>query len=130
MAGENTGGTMPTLSEEVAAKKKAQTQDPPRNAERDAEIDAFIKENPKLYERLNGYSKEYLIRQKILSVMESRNYREARNQEVLEWVEQNPEIKARIAARVKHVPEENRQSAFLNVAKKEAQAEGMRAPRP
>ena len=123
---------MPTLSEEVAAKKKAQTQtqDPPRNAERDAEIDAFIKENPKLYERLNGYSKEYLIWQKILSVMESRNYREARNQEVLESVEQNPEIKARVAARVKHVPEDNRQSAFLNVAKKEALQQGMRAPRP
>lgn len=123
---------MPTLSEEVAAKKKAQsqTQDPPRNAELDAKIDAFIKENRELYEKINGYSKEYLVRQKMLSLMEARSYRQARNQEILEWVEQNPEIKARVAERVKHVPEERRQGAFLNVAKKEAQQQGMRGPRP
>ena len=121
---------MPTLSEEVAAKKKAVSQDPPRNAELDAKIDAFIKENRELYERINGYSKEYLVRQKMLALMESRSYRNARNQEVLEWVEQNPEIKARVAERVRHVPEDRRQGAFLNVAKKEAQREGIRPPRP
>lgn len=123
---------MPTLSEEVAAKKKAQsqTQDPPRNAELDAKIDAFIKENRELYEKINGYSKEYLVRQKMLSLMEARSYRQARNQEILEWVEQNPDVKARVAERVRHVPEERRQGAFLNVAKKEAQQQGMRPPRP
>lgn len=123
---------MPTLSEEVAAKKKvqSQTQDPPRNAKLDAKIDAFIKENRELFEKINGYSKEYLVRQKMLSLMEARSYRQARNQEILEWVEQNPEVKARVAERVKHVPEERRQGAFLNVAKKEAQQQGMRGPRP
>jgi len=123
---------MPSLSEEVAAKRKApsQTQDPPRNAELDAKIDAFIKENRELYEKINGYSKEYLVRQKMLSLMEARSYRYARNQEVLEWVEQNPDVKARVAERVKHVPEERRQSAFINVAKREAQQHGMRGPRP
>jgi hypothetical protein len=123
---------MPTLSEEVAAKKKAltQTQDPPRNAELDAKIDAFIKENRELYEKINGYSKEYLVRQKMLSLMEARSYRQARNQELIEWVEQNPDVKARVAERVKHVPEERRQGAFLNVDNKEAQQQGMRGPRP
>jgi hypothetical protein len=123
---------MPTLSEEVAAKRKApsQTQDPPRNAELDAKIDAFIKENRELYEKINGYSKEYLVRQKMLSLMEARGYREARNREILEWVEQNPDIKARVAERVRHVPENQRERATINAAKAEAQRHGMRGPRP
>lgn len=122
---------MPTLREELAEKKKALVkQDPPRNAERDAEIDAFIKENPSLYEKINGYSKEYLVRQKILGIMETRKRENARDQEIREWVEQNPEIKQRVEERVKNVPEENRQRAFVNVAKTELVKQGMRGPRP
>lgn len=120
-----------TLREEIAEKKKALKQaDPPRNAERDAEIDTFIKENPKLYEKINGYSKEYLVRQKILGIMETRKRENARDQEIREWVEQNPEIKSRVEERIRNVPEENRQRAFLNVAKTEVMKQGMRAPRP
>ncbi|MDP3073760.1 MAG: hypothetical protein Q8N18_25980 [Opitutaceae bacterium] len=122
---------MPTLREEIAEKKKALvSQDPPRNAERDAEIDAFIKENPKLHEKINAYSKEYLVRQKILGIMETRKRDNARDQEIREWVEQNPEIKQRVEERVKNVPDENRQRAFLNVAKTELMKQGMRTPRP
>jgi len=123
---------MPTLSEEVAARKKAVTpaQDPQRTPEMDAKIDAFIKENPELFNQINGHSKEYLVRQRMVGMMESRDYRKARNEEVLEWVEQNPDIKTRVASRVRHVPEDKRQRAFLNAAKDELQREGMRPPRP
>lgn len=123
---------MPSLSEEVAAKKKAQsqTQDPPRNSQTDAEIDAFIKENPKTFERVNSYSKEYLVRQKMLAIKNAHERRNGRDQEIREWVKNTPEIEQRVAERVKHVPEQNRERAFLNVARKEAERAGMRAPRP
>jgi hypothetical protein len=117
------------LSEEVA-NKKAQKQtngNPPRNAETDAAIDKFIAENKELYERINGYSKEYLVRQKMLSIMNSREYRASRNQEILEWAEQNPKVHERILARTRHVPEEYRERAQVNVAKAEARRLGMRA---
>lgn len=122
---------MPSLSEEVAAKKKAQQlQDPPRNSQVDAEIDAFIKANPKTYERVNSYSKEYLVRQKMLAIKNAHERRNARNEEIREWVENTPDIKERVAARVKNVPEQSRERAFINVARKEAEQAGMRAPRP
>jgi hypothetical protein len=127
MAGETIGGIMP-LSEEVAA-KKAQTQakgGPQRNAETDAAIDKFISENKELFEKINGYSKEYLVRQKMLSIMNSRAYRAERNQEILEWAEQNPKVQARIEQRTKNVPEEFRERAMVNIAKAEARKMGMR----
>jgi len=117
------------LSEEVTA-KKAQMQtkgDPPRVAETDAEIDKFIAENKDLHAKINGYSKEYLVRQKMLSIMNSRAYRAERNQEILEWAAQNPKVQAKIEQRTRNVPEEFRERAQVNVAKAEARRLGMRA---
>ncbi len=46
-------------------------------------------------------------------------YTNGRDQEIMAWVEE----------RIKNVPAENRQRAFVNAAKTEAMKEGMRAPR-
>lgn len=107
------------LKEQVAA-KKAQEPTIRTNPEIDAKIDAFIKENPKLLEYYQELPKEQLIRKLILGKMQRAGYANQRNEEIIAWVEEHPDIKAKIEARVKNVPEANRPRAFLTAAKTEA----------
>ena len=107
------------LKQQVAD-KKAQEPTIRTNPEIDAKIDEFIKENPKLLEYYQALPKEQLIRKLILGKMHRAGYANQRNQEIIAWVEENPEIKAKIEARVKNVPEANRQRAFITAAKSEA----------
>lgn len=119
---------MPSLKQQVAD-KKAQESTLRRNPEIDAKLDQFIRENPKLLASYQALSKDDLIRKLMLKKMNQHQFREGRNAEVLEWVEGNPDIKAKIEAQVRNVPEANRQRAFVNAAKIEAQNQAMRAPR-
>lgn len=105
---------------QAVADKKAQEPTIRTNPEIDAKIDEFIKENPKLLEYYQALPKEQLIRKLILGKMQRAGYANQRNQEIIAWVEENPEIKAKIEARVKNVPEANRQRAFITAAKSEA----------
>lgn len=107
------------LKQQVAD-KKAQEPTIRTNPEIDAKIDEFIKGNPKLLEYYQALPKEQLIRKLILGKMQRAGYANQRNQEIIAWVEENPEIKAKIEARVKNVPEANRQRAFITAAKSEA----------
>ena len=107
------------LKQQVAD-RKAQEPTIRTNPEIDAKIDEFIKENPKLLAYYQELPKEVLIRKLILGKMQRAGYANQRNQEIIAWVEENPEIKAKIEARVKNVPEANRQRAFITAAKSEA----------
>jgi hypothetical protein len=109
-----------TLREEVAD-KKAQEPTLRRNPEIDAKLDRFIAENPKLVEYYNGLSKDELVRKLMLGKMDRAEYRQGRNSEIKAWVEEHPEIKTRIEERIRNVPEANRERAFINAAKREAQ---------
>jgi len=122
---------MPRLSEQVA-EKKAQEPTLRRNPEIDAKLDRFIAENPKLRDYYNGLSKDELIRKLLLQKMERQEYRAGRNEEIRAWVEERPEIKAKIEERIRNVPAEKRERAFINAAKTEAQNQAMRpsGPRP
>ena len=108
------------------AERKAQESTVRVNPEIDAKLDRFITENPDLYGYYNGLPKEQLIRKVMLGKMQRGEYSQRRNQEVAEWVEQHPEIKAKVEERIKNVPAESRQRAFINAAKTEAMKEGMR----
>ncbi|HEX2853953.1 MAG TPA: hypothetical protein VHO24_11995 [Opitutaceae bacterium] len=110
---------MPTLKQAVA-EKKAQDSALRKNPEIDAKLDRFIAENPKLLEYYQNLSKEDLIRKQMLGKMQRSDYANGRNQELRAWVEENPEIKAKIEERVRNVPEANRDRAFINAAKAEA----------
>ena len=119
---------MPSLKQAVA-EKKAQEPTLRRNPEIDAKLDRFIQENSKLREYYEGLSKDELIRKLMLGKMQRNEYTNGRNQEILAWVEENPEIKAKIEARVRNVPEQNRERAFINAAKTEAMNQAVQAPR-
>jgi len=110
---------MPSLKQAVAD-KKAQEPALRRNPEIDAKLDKFIGENPKLVEYYNGLSKDELIRKLMLGKMQKAEYSNGRNEEIRAWVEEHPEIKAKIEERLRNVPAANRERAFINAAKTEA----------
>ena len=116
---------MPTLKEKVA-EKKAQEPTLRRNPEIDAKLDKFIQENPGLAEYYNALSKDELVRKLMLGKMGRADYRQGRNTEIKAWVEEHPEVKARIEERIRNVPEANRERAFINAAKREAQDQAIR----
>ena len=116
---------MPSLKQ--ALDKKAQ-QEPTlrRNPEIDAKLDRFIAENPALREYYDKLSKDELIRKLMLGKMQRSEYTNGRNAEIKAWVEEHPEIKERIEARIRNVPEQNRERAFINAAKTEAMNQTVR----
>ena len=105
------------LKEQIAARKAQQKPELRRNTEIDAKLDAFIGENPKLVEYYNGLSKDELIRKLMLGKMQRSEYTNQRNQEIVAWVEENPDIKAKVEQRIRNVPPENRERAFITAAK-------------
>ena len=113
------------LSKQIA-EKKAQESVVRVNPEIDAKLNRFIQENPDLHGYYNGLSKEQLIRKLMLGKMQKGEYSQRRNQEIAQWVEEHPEVKARVEERIRNVPTENRERAFINAAKTEAMKEGMR----
>ena len=62
----------------------------------------------------------------MLGKMQRSDYTQRRDQEITEWVEQHPEVKSRVEERIRSVPMENRQRAFINAAKTEAMNQGLR----
>jgi hypothetical protein len=71
-------------------------------------------------------TKEQLIRKLMLGKMQRNEYTQQRDQEIVQWVNENPDIKAKVEERIKNVPKENRHRAFVRVAKDEAMRQTMR----
>jgi hypothetical protein len=117
---------MPSLKQAAAEKKASSEATLRRNPEIDAKLDRFIGENPKLMEYYQALGKEELIRKLMLGKMQRAEYSNGRNEELRTWVEENPEIKAKIEERLRNVPAANRERAFLNAAKTEAMNQTVR----
>lgn len=128
MAGANIIKNIMSLKQSIAEKKAKDGTDIRTNPEIDAKLTKYIAENPKLYEYYNEMPKEQLIRKLMLSKMQRNDYTQQRDQEIIQWVNQNPDIKANVEERIKNVPAENRQRAFVRVAKNEAARQSMRQP--
>lgn len=92
-----------SLAHEIA-KLKAQNQavgERRTDPALEAKLDRFVADNPKLAERYNAMSKEELLRKLIFTKMERAEIAVARNREVASWVNENPEIIAKVAQRLK-----------------------------
>lgn len=117
---------MPTLKQLVSDKK---IQDEPsirRNPEIDAKLDKFIAENPKLQEYYQALPKEDLIRKLMLGKMQRNEFTQTRNQELVNWVNEHPDIKAKVEDRIRNVPAQSRARAFINAAKSEVMNQTIR----
>jgi len=68
----------------------------------------------------------------MLVKMSQAEYKSTRNQEIVAWVQENPDVKARVDERIRNVPAAQREQAFINAAKLEAmnQTVRMRSVRP
>jgi hypothetical protein len=62
----------------------------------------------------------------MLAKMQRADYRNGRNEEIKAWVEENLAIKSKIEERIRNVPAANRERAFINAAKTEAQNQTVR----
>ncbi len=117
-----------SLKQKTAEEKAQQEFTIRKNPEIDAKLDQFIQANPKLREYYNGLSKDVLIRKLMLGKMQRSEFSQRRNQEVAQWVEEHPEIKAKVEERIRNVPADRRERAFLTAAKSLAMNQGMRVP--
>jgi predicted AAA+ superfamily ATPase len=102
------------------AERKAKEATLRRNPEIDAKLDRFIQENPDLREYYEQFSKDELIRKHMLAKMQRSEYTKDRNEEIKAWVEEHPDMKAKIEERIRNVPAQSRERAFINAAKREA----------
>ncbi|HTQ30412.1 MAG TPA: hypothetical protein VMI53_04320 [Opitutaceae bacterium] len=115
-----------SLKQKNAEEKAQQESTIRKNPEIDAKLDQFIQANPKLREYYNGLSKDVLIRKLMLGKMQRSEFSQRRNQEIAQWVEEHPEIKAKVEERIRNVPADRRERAFLTAAKSLAMNQGMR----
>jgi len=122
-----------SLADEIAKRKAQERADAARRAdpELEARLDKFIAENPALHEHYNAMSKEELVQMQLRARMAQENAEMVvrRNRELEQWVNENPEIVAKVEARFKNEAVANRERQSINVAKTETVKQGMRAPR-
>jgi len=115
------------LKQQIADKQAKEQPTLRRNPEIDAKIDRFIQENPKIHEYYMGLSKEDLVRKAILGKVQRSEYSNQRNQEIVAWVEEHPYIKAKIEERIKNIPADRRERAFVTMARSEAVKETVKS---
>jgi hypothetical protein len=122
-----------SLADEIAKRKAQERADAARRAdpELEARLDKFIAENPALHEYYNAMSKEELVQRQMRARMGRENAERVvrRNRELEQWVNENPEIVAKVEAHLKNKAAANRKRAFIKVAKTEAVKQGVQAPR-
>jgi len=111
----------------IRGKKTASpsTKAPRENPEINAKIDAYIAENPKLVERLEGYSKDRLVRMHVLNHVDRE---ESINRSIQNEWKNNPEKKTALETLVSHMPAEKREAAMINLAR-QAKVQENRAKR-
>ncbi len=121
-----------SLAEQIAKRKAQERADAARRAdpELEARLDKFIAENPTLLEHYNAMSKEELVQRQMRARMARENAEMVvrRNRELEQWVNENPEIVAKVEARFKNEAVANRERQSIKVAKAEAERQGMRSP--
>jgi hypothetical protein len=122
-----------SLAEEIAKRKAQERANTARRAdpELEARLDKFIAENPALHAYYNAMTKEELIQKFMRARMERENAERVvrRNRELEQWVNENPEIVAKVEAHLKNKAAANHQRPSINVAKTEAIKQEIQAPR-
>ena len=104
------------------------------NAQVNARIDEFIKNNPKQWDYIQSMPPERMARALVLNEIQKLDRREKMREGVLTKLDQNPEMKEHIQSLVKNLPEDQRENAMVSIATrtmralkpKETQAPGVK----
>ena len=99
------------------------------NPELEAKLDRFIADNPQLCDHYKAMSLTEKVRKLMLARMERAEGAARRNQEVKQWLDENPDIIAKVEQRVKTTIGQKRQSAGISAGNKEPVTQGVRGPR-
>lgn len=102
-----------------------ETQPFKENAQVNARIDEYIKNNPKHWEYIQSMPQERMARALVLHEVQKLDRREKIRAGVLSKLDQNPEMKEHIQGLVKNLPEDQREGAMVSIA-----AQTMRAMKP
>jgi hypothetical protein len=96
----------------------------------DAKINAYIAENPKDYEYFKSQSQERLVRMLVLKKIEESERKNrglaARQAALSAWLEQSPELKAQVYAKLEHIPLAKQQAIFIKIVEQAQQYAGSR----
>ena len=115
---------------------EAETAEPQfkENAQVNARIDEFIKNNPKQWDFIQSMPPERMARALVLNEVQKLDRREKMREGLLTKLDQNPEMKEHIQGLVKNLPENQREDAMVSIAArtiravkpKETQAPGVK----
>ena len=86
------------------------------NAQVNARIDEFIKNNPKQWDYIQSMPPERMARALVLNEIQKLDRREKMREGVLTKLDQNPEMKEHIQSLVKNLPEDQRENAMVSIA--------------
>ena len=98
------------------------------NPELETKLDQFIRDNPRLHERLTAMSKDELVRLMMSEKIGRTETVARRNHQLEEWVSENPEIVSKVEKRLKIVAEDNRRRAAVKITQTETVNQSIRAP--
>jgi hypothetical protein len=102
-----------------------ETQPFKENAQVNAKIDEYIKNNPKHWDYIQSMPPERMARALVLHEVQKLDRREKIRAGVMSKLDQNPEMKEHIQGLVKNLPEDQREGAMVSIA-----AQTMRAMKP
>ena len=93
------------------------------NDQVNAKIDAYIRENPDHWKRIQSMPPERMARALVLNEVKNLERREKMNQGILSKLDQNPAMKESINAMVQHLPEDQREKMKVSLASQLMRAE-------
>jgi hypothetical protein len=119
-----------SFAEKIADKLARERADAARleNPELEAKLDQFIRENPRLHERLTAMSKAALVRRMMSEKIGRPETVARRDHELEQWVNENPEMVSKVEERLKILADENRQRATVKIAQTETLRQSVRGP--
>jgi|GEM_PF-1522242 len=86
------------------------------NAAVNAKIDDYIKANPKHWDYIQSMPPERMARALVLNEVQKTERRQRMKEGILAKLNENPEMKEHIEGVVKHLPENQREQAKVNIA--------------
>ncbi len=87
------------------------------NPEIDTQIDAYIKEHPKFWARLQAMPRDRLERTVILNEVQKLSRQQRINDGVMKQINRDPDLKQAYETLVRNVPEDQREAVMAQVAR-------------
>jgi hypothetical protein len=99
------------------------------NPELEARLEKFVADNPQLRDHYLAMGGKEVVRRMMLARMARAETADRRNRELEQWVNENPDITAKVEERVKATVPRTRPRAAISAVQAQATNQTMRGPR-